>query len=265
MSSRCATDKEINKGGFKKPSFFVMMKIYPIRIKTMSYTKNFAKYYDILGWRDFSINVFNKIKEYFPTEKFTYLDMACGTGSLVMEISKKIKNAKIDAFDISPEMIKIAKRKSAKINFFVADMIKFRTLQNYDIISCFYDSINHIDGLDNWQRIFENVYFSLKPRGIFIFDFNTVKAKKKWETDWENEYNNYFIACENIGDKYKNKVIIKISAFLRSRKLFEEEFINYFYPATEIKLRLKRVGFKIIKEENNKSRTRKFIFAKKLK
>lgn len=254
------------RGGLKIPLFMLLFsnnKYLLDKIKTMSYTKNFAKYYDILGWRDFSINVFKKIREYLPASRFTYLDMACGTGSLAMEILKNIKNVEIDAFDISPEMIRLAKRKSTKINFFVADMIKFRALQKYDIISCLYDSINHVDGLDIWQEIFENAFFSLKPGGIFIFDFNTVKAKKNWETDWKSEYGGYSVACENMGKKYKDKAVIKVSAFFKNKKIFEEKFVNYFYPATKIKLRLKRVGFRIIKEESNRYKTRKFIFAGK--
>lgn len=228
----------------------------------MTYTAKFAKYYEKLGWNDFSRNFYGVLRKYFPYGKFKYLDVACGGGVLATKISQ-LKRASVDAFDISPAMINVAKAKSKKVNFFVDDMIKFNKQQEYDIISCFYDAINHIEGLDVWQRFFENVYFSLKPKGIFVFDFNTLKAKDKWEANWENKHNSYLIIWKNIGRKYEDRAIVKISAFLKNKKLFEEKFINYFYLTNDIKIRLKKAGFKIIKEENNKSKTRKFIFAQK--
>ncbi len=194
------------------------------------YSKTFVKYYDILGWSEFSKKLLKKVEAFLHNKKSTYLDMACGTGVLACEISQKNKKIKVDAFDISKTMIEKATERRCNVNFFVDDITTFQKKDYYDMVTCFYDAINHVEGLELWEQTFGNVYKSLKTEGIFMFDFNTMIAKKNWDKDWENQSEKYKIIQQNINKNHSNSSKVKVTVFRNNTKLLEETFEEYFYP-----------------------------------
>ncbi|MFC1522731.1 class I SAM-dependent DNA methyltransferase [Elusimicrobiota bacterium] len=98
------------------------------------------------------------------------LDLGCGTGTLLSSLSGKNKTFGID---ISPQMIKIAKAKDKKTRYRVMNIQNFRLGRSFDIITCAFDTINHITSFKGWQDIFKSVHKHLAENGIFIFDVNT--------------------------------------------------------------------------------------------
>ena len=104
----------------------------------MTYNKNIAKIYDKLGWADFSYLVFKKFKNLIKG-KDKLLDAGCGTGTFAKLISKYIK---VDAYDKSEEMLKIAKSKISKVNFFKHDLIKYNKKNYYDVINSRFDILD---------------------------------------------------------------------------------------------------------------------------
>lgn len=226
----------------------------------MLYTEKFVNYYEKLGWNEFSFDFYNTLKKYFPSSGFNYLDVACGTGVLAARVAK-IKRAKVDAFDISPAMIKSAKQKSKKVNFFIADMTQFKNENQYDLISCLYDSINCLKGLNQWGKFFKNMHSSLKKNGFFIFDYNNLKAKKNWQKRYETNIDGYKIVYT--GKPVKDGAKLNLNIFFDGKKILEEKFVNYMYTDGDIKKILKRIGFKIIRQNKNKFKTRNFVFCRK--
>lgn len=226
----------------------------------MAYTKKFIKYYENLGWNKFSLNFYNTIKKYFPKIKFKYLDVACGTGVLAVKVAS-LKRARVDAFDISPAMIENAKKKSKNVNFFIADMGVFKNSNQYDIITCLYDSINCLKEFNKWKIFFGNIYDSLKNGGIFIFDYNNLKAKENWQKKYVIDLNKYKIIQK--GKKINNGVNLNLKIFYNNKKIIEEKFMNFMYKDRDIKKALINIGFEIIKEEQNKLKTRNFVFCQK--
>lgn len=226
----------------------------------MAYTSKFVKYYEKLGWNNFSLSFFDIFKKYFPKRKFYYLDVACGTGALAAKV-KQLKNAKVDAFDSSLEMINVARKKSKKTHFFIADMVNFRKKDHYDIITCLYDAINCLKSIDQWKKFFENMHYSLHKRGILIFDYNNLKARENWQKKYETKIGKYKIIQK--GKKIKNGVKLNFKIFYGGKNILNEYFVNYMYKDTDIKKTLRGAGFMIIKEYKNKSGNRNFIFARK--
>ena len=110
-----------------------------------------------------------------PTDKI--LDLACGTGTLAILFATE--GYETFGLDISPYTIDIARDKAriahVDIDFRVIDMCEFDYGEEFDVITCFFDSLNFIT-TDRVPEVFDNVYKNLKKGGYFIFDVCT-KAK----------------------------------------------------------------------------------------
>jgi hypothetical protein len=50
-----------------------------------------------------------------------------------------------------------------------------------DLITCLYDSINHLLNFKEWKSVFNSVYNNLNKNGKFLFDFNSIEFIKKEE------------------------------------------------------------------------------------
>ena len=135
-----------------------------------------SKVYD-LGWGDFSKQYLDLINELFSElgmTRATILDIACGTGTLAIELAQS--GHVVRGIDSSPEMIRIAKSKSIKLpNLFfdVQDMVRFDVDGKFDLVTCTFDSINYIRKLNDLREMLFRVASVLYKRGLFIFDSNT--------------------------------------------------------------------------------------------
>ena len=88
------------------------------------------------------------------------LDIGCGTGELLLRLSK---NYSCDGLDLSEEMLKIAHRKlkHRDVQFFMGDMVDFDTNKSYDIMVALFDTVNHILSVEDLESHFKSVYNSL--------------------------------------------------------------------------------------------------------
>lgn len=130
--------------------------------------KQIAPFYD----KSTNLKIFNTYKSIIGDVKNKrMLDLGCGTGTLLKHYSATNETYGIDS---SPEMIKIAKTKDKKSNYSIGDIIKIQFKRKFDIITCTYDTVNHLPSLDDWKLLFKAVSKHLSERGIFVFDYNTV-------------------------------------------------------------------------------------------
>jgi len=138
-------------------------------LSSQSY-KQLAKYYDELT----NLNVLKFYKSIIGKIKNScILDLGCGTGTLLKYYSSKNKTFGIDG---SPEMIKIAKTKDKNTFYSVGDIKNLKINKKFNIITCAFDTINHLSALKDWEQLFETVTAHLSDDGVFIFDFNTIKG-----------------------------------------------------------------------------------------
>jgi len=91
------------------------------------------------------------------------LDFGCGTG-IHAKILKN-KSAIVKGFDISPEMIKIAKKENPKIEFKVGTAYDIPFKEKFDIVLA--SLVVHY--ISDWNKMFQEVKRVLKEKGIFIF------------------------------------------------------------------------------------------------
>ena len=77
-----------------------------------------AKYYDFSIFKKWQKNVKNTAFEMiYIKDHSKVLDAGCGTGSLLDTLNQMNKNLQLYGIDISPVMLKIAKKKSIRAHF----------------------------------------------------------------------------------------------------------------------------------------------------
>lgn len=210
------------------------------------YTKEFAKIYDELGWKEFSEKLYPEIKKHIAP-KGTVLDIACGTGTLADYFAKD--GYTVTAFDASSAMITEAKKKNKKVHFFVDTMQAFSVPTKFDLIVCMYDSINHIT---DWKYFFKKVHTHLTDRGVFVFDFNTPKGLKNWNRLFVSEHDKGICIFSGNYNENNKSAVLSVRCFVddtpssspkKKYTLVEDVFTSYTYPFVEVKKWLKEAGF----------------------
>ena len=203
--------------------------------------KNFSKVYDkFMEICDY--NEWIKILEKYIGEYNSYgkkvLDLGCGTGSTLVNLSEKYE---CSGLDLSEEMLKKAniKLKGKNIPLFLGDMREFNTGEKYDIIFSFFDTVNHLTSTEDLLDLFNSVKSSLNNNGIYIFDVvdrefmnkmfaNDVYAdnRKDFAVIWEHFYNEE----ENLDEieatyfiKNKNKTFDRVTEYYEKRIFTHEE------------------------------------------
>ena len=104
------------------------------------------------------------------------LDLACGTGSLTLELKK----AGVDVYgiDASADMLSVALQKASdegeQILYLRQKMQSIDLYGTIDTCFCTLDSINHLTDKKDVQKTFDRVSLFMNPQGLFVFDVNTV-------------------------------------------------------------------------------------------
>lgn len=135
-----------------------------------------SRYYDV-GWGEFSSQYTDLIEELLNERGMAQariLDVACGTGILAICLARC--GHIVHAVDNSPEMISMAKSKSAGISNLsldIQDMVHLNVDGKFDLVTCTFDSINYILRLSDLRQMFIRVASVLCDGGLFIFDSNT--------------------------------------------------------------------------------------------
>ncbi len=138
----------------------------------------FAQFYDGL-----TLNVDYKARAEYILKLFERLkhplgltlDLACGTGSLTLELAKR--GVDIYGADASREMLAQAQNKAYDEGFSLLFLCqKMQEIDLYGTIDtcvCTLDSINHLTEVEEVQKTFNRVSLFLNKGGYFLFDVNT--------------------------------------------------------------------------------------------
>lgn len=114
-----------------------------------------------------------------------HLDLACGTGAFICRLNQTLRSESF-GIDLSEGQIREAKVKAVKsgieADFRVGDILSTPFPTDCDLITCNYDSLNHIRNIRDWQYLFKRVRKSLREGGAFLFDVN---LPRRLIVDWD--------------------------------------------------------------------------------
>lgn len=232
------------------------------------YSEVFCKVYNEFGWNYYPEIFGEQLLEWLrrnDVKPETAMDLACGTGILCEILHKS--GIRASGMDFSAGMIDIARQGTPEIRYDVADMITYRPEEQFDLVTCTGDAINHISDLDDVERIFRNVYAYTSPGGYFIFDIlneNEVSTSEPFEMDFSETVRVWF----QMTRPGKKRVNLKVRVYENGSLQFEENIRETIHDPAAICDLLRRSGFEVLRcadrlLETNNPGTTWFVVAKK--
>ena len=202
-------------------------------------------------WAEYLISL---LKEY-AVEDGLVLDMGCGTGSM----TELLAEAGYDmiGIDNSEEMLEIAMEKRADsgldILYLLQDMREFELYGTVKAIVSICDSVNYITEDEDLVEVFRLVNNYLDPKGVFIFDFNTVYKYREIlgdqtiaedREDCSFIWDNYYYEDERINE-YELSLFIREEDSELYRK-YQETHLQKAYDLETIQRLIKKSGLEYI-------------------
>ena len=121
------------------------------------------------------------------------LDAACGTGKSFMPFLAR--GYEVAAFDLSPEMVQIARAKAPEAEVFVRDLRALGQVGKFDLVTCLDDSLNYLTGEGDLDAALGGLARNLAPGGVLVFDLNTLAAyRTAWARDATQDTGDLFLA-----------------------------------------------------------------------
>lgn len=140
---------------------------------------DFAEFYVSGGYGRYSQSMAERVPailDRFDADGEKLLDLACGDGAFAVEMAKQ--GYQVTGVDVSDQMVSYAKETAPaeldEVEFRQGDVRELSTDEEFDVATCWFDSLNHILEYEDLKRAFENVADALRDGGLFIFDVNTL-------------------------------------------------------------------------------------------
>jgi ubiquinone/menaquinone biosynthesis C-methylase UbiE len=225
-------------------------------MKNEAYGEYLSQVYDKLN-KDVSAEQFSEFcthcfEKYAAVEVKHVCEIACGTGSVAIELEKK--GYKVTASDLSEDMLAIADNKAfdcgcKNVIFTKQDMRYFTASNKAGAVICFLDSVNCLLVPKDVKSCFKSAFDILVDGGIFVFDIN---SKYKFEKVYgDNAYiledDGVLCAWQNYYDQEKKICDFYLSFFLENQDgLYERQEENRrerMYTVHNIESYLKQAGF----------------------
>lgn len=216
---------------------------------------SFSKYYDVLmcdvdykARCEYLYSLFCR----FAKPPHLLLDLACGTGNISNEFSKK--GVSVIGVDMSEEMLSVAQEKSRKLGTDV--MYICQSAENLDLYGtvdgavCCLDSLNHITDYSVFCEVFVKVSLFLEKNALFIFDMNTVYKHEIVLADNTFVVENGDVYCiwQNSYSPAEKTTDITLDFFSKSGDKYvrsTDGFSERAYRIEEIKKACEKAGLKI--------------------
>lgn len=205
---------------------------------------------DYEAWRDYLVQ---RLQEYGISDGLV-LELGCGTGTMTELLAAS--GYDMIGVDNSEEMLAEAMEKRVlsghDILYLLQDMEEFELYGTVRAVVSVCDSLNYVTEKEDLLTVFRLVNNYLDPRGIFIFDVNTVYKYRELLGDSviaENREEGSFI-WENSFDPESGLNVYELALFLpREDGLYEKcEEVHYqkAYTAGEIRALLEEAGMELL-------------------
>ena len=211
------------------------------------YSDVFCKVYNEFGWNYYPEIFGQQLLQWLQRNAAaprTAMDLACGTGVLCRILQEAgIQTA---GMDFSAGMIQIAREADPKSRYEVADMITYRPAEQFDLVTCTGDAINHIQNLADVERIFQNVYAYTAPGGYFLFDIlneNEVSDSEPFEMDFTETTRVWF----RMTRPRQDRVELHVRVYEKGQLQFEEVIREAVHDVQAVCGLLRKCGFTVVR------------------
>jgi len=220
-----------------------------------------AQVYDLVGGDrhstkmvEYSFEIFRR----FKIKATCGLDLCCGTGTAISLFLDQGKE--MSGLDQSASMLAVAakKLKGRKVKLYQKSLPKFKILesgdscrvQSFDLITCFYDSLNYLKNARELKATFRSIYNHLTKGGWFIFDMNTPAALKiLWGGQvYADTKDDLAWVWRNTYHEKTQSATCHTTFFVKRGKMwerFDEEHIERAYDNKTVLKLLREVGFQV--------------------
>lgn len=223
---------------------------------------NFASYYDYLMSEDINyeriVDFIENIFIEYEIEPQLVADLACGTGNITVPMSKR--GYEMIGIDKSVQMLDVARAKAVSekedILFLNQSITKLDLYGTCDAFLCMIDGVNYIINPKALYNMFSRINKCfINPKGVFIFDISSYYKIKNiiGNNTFIHDGDDIFYTWENKFYEKNNLCNMYLNFFVRKGKgykRFSEHHIQRGYKREEIKMLLKKAGFKDIMEFN---------------
>lgn len=219
-----------------------------------SFASVYDTFMDNIPYKEWAEYLVDLLKEYGISDGLV-LDLGCGTGNM----TELLATAGYDMIgvDNAEEMLEIAMEKREKsghdILYLLQDMREFELYGTVKAIVSICDSINYITEEEELLEVFRLANNYLDPKGIFIFDFNTVYKYREVlgnqtiaedREDCSFIWDNYYYEDEQINE-YELSLFIKEQDSGLYRK-YQEMHYQKAYDLHTIKGLLEKSGLEFV-------------------
>lgn len=140
-----------------------------------SFAYVYDTFMDNVSYGEWARHIREKLCEHGVTDGIV-LDLGCGTGTMTERLAGY--GYDMIGVDNSEEMLELAMEKKTEsgydILYLLQDMRGFELYGTVRAVVSVCDSVNYITEPDELEEVFRLVNNYLDPKGIFLFDFNTV-------------------------------------------------------------------------------------------
>ena len=230
----------------------------------MNFSENSSEYSSVAScwdkkWGHITEKWINIIKKHNLVEsekKISCIDLCCGTGNLLKQLSKINKNdgSHFLGVDLNQDMLNMANNKDKRIAFELKEISEF-IFPKTNYISCTYNSLNYLNSNKNsFEKIIINSCKSLIKNGKFIFDFKPYEFYQNIiKTKISNSNNDFYIT--KVLSKSDDFIDLEVTCFLNqggdtyTKKIFKqrEYYIDTNYLIKLIK-KEKNIDLKFVKK-----------------
>lgn len=224
----------------------------------MTIYNEFAFVYHLGPYTSYSLRMAEllpAVLENFNFQAQSLLDLACGEGSFVINLAKTGKH--ITGVDASAPMLQIARIQAAgqgvKAEFLQMDMRNLDFIASFDLVTCWFDSLNYLLEINDLEKTFQGVEKALKPGGLFIFDMNTIYGLAVlWQQPAytiQQDTPELVEIHRTSFDYDQSTATVNITAFIHSDQgwqRMDEVHQERGYPLAQIQSLLSACGFEIL-------------------
>lgn len=216
----------------------------------------FSKFYDELTenveYKKRAEYVNKLIKTNCPDAE-TVVDLACGTGSLTVELADM--GYEMIGVDCSVQMLSEAQNKAfdrgSNIMFLCQRMQELDLYGTVDAVVCMLDSINHITDEAEVLQVFKKVSLFMNKGGVFIFDINTPHKHKEilGNNTFVYETEDVFCVWQNELEEDNKTVNITLNFFEKDENVYlreEESFSEKAYELEKLENMLNKSGMTVV-------------------